>query len=181
MTNLSEFNGGSGSVILRGVEVPVGSDIGAAFTTDCCRFVESLVTETQVREKWDLGDEAWQALASNVALQRAVGATKERRIHNGDAAREKAAHLLVEAVGIVGDIARDAGSPPRSRIEAARELRQVAAVGADDTPTAEKERFHISINFGTAKIVRDVELKPIKSELTIEAGRNEDEDGEFGF
>jgi hypothetical protein len=158
--NVTELNGGSGSVILRGIEIPVDSDVGHEFTVDCTRYVENLITETQVKKKYDLDDEAWQALASHDALQRAVGREKERRIHNGDAAREKAAHLLVEAVGIVGDIARDAGSPPRSRIEAARELRQVAAVGADDAPTAEKERFVIRIDFGSNKLIKNVELKP---------------------
>jgi hypothetical protein len=157
-SNVTELNGGV--VTLRGIEVNVDSDVGAAFTVDCVRFVESLVTEEQLKKKYDLDDEAWRQLAHNVALQRAVGRQKELRIRNGDAARERASHLLVEAVGIVGDIARDAGSPPRSRIEAARELRQVAAVGADDAPAAEKERFHIVLNFGSNKLIKDVESKP---------------------
>jgi hypothetical protein len=159
-SNVTELNSGSGSVVLRGIEVPVDSDVGHEFTVDCTRYVENLITETQVKKKYDLDEDTWQSLASHNVLQRAVGREKERRIHNGDAAREKAAHLLVEAVGVVGDIARDAGSPPRARIEASRELRQVAAAGADDAPAAEKERFHISINFGTAKIVKEIELTP---------------------
>jgi hypothetical protein len=168
----------SGTVTLRGIPVDINSDVGSAFTIDCARFVESLVTEEQLKKKYDLDDEAWRQLAHNVTLQRAVGRQKELRVLNGDAARERAAHLLVEAVGIVGDIARDAGSPPRSRIEAARELRQVAAAGADDAPAAEKERFHITINFGTAKIVKDIELTPKPEVIEHSADEHEgDYDG----
>jgi hypothetical protein len=65
-------------------------------------------------------------------LQRAVAAAKTRRIHDGSAAREKAAHLFIEAPAVLGEIIRDNSMSPRHRIEAARELRQVAAVGPID-------------------------------------------------
>jgi hypothetical protein len=38
------------------------------------------------------------------------------RILNCEAASEKAAHLLVEAVGVVGDIVRDPATPVRTRV-----------------------------------------------------------------
>jgi hypothetical protein len=160
----------SGTVTLRGIPVDINSDVGSAFTTDCVRFVENLVTEEQLKKKYDLDDEAWRKFADNVALQRAVGRQNELRILNGTAAKEKATHLLVQTIDIIGDIAKDAGCPPRSRIEASRELRQVAAVGGDDAPAAEKERFHITINFGAAtKIVKEIESpKPEVIEHNIE-------------
>jgi hypothetical protein len=172
--NIAEIDDIRGTVVLRGHTVDINSDIGATFITDVCRHVENLLSAEQLRAKYGLADEAaWAGLAENTALQRAIAAAKVRRIHNGDAVREKAAHLLVQTIDIIGDIAKDAGCPPRSRIEASRELRQVAAVGADDAPAAEKERFHISINFGTAKIVKEIELAP-KPEV-IEVDEHEGE------
>src|SRR6516165_1722539 len=88
----------SGTVTLRGIPVDINSDVGSAFTTDCVRFVENLVTEEQLKKKYDLDDEAWRKFADNVALQRAVGRQKELRILNGTAAKEKAAHLLVQTI-----------------------------------------------------------------------------------
>src|SRR5262249_19723548 len=114
-----------------------------------------------------------EALGSNEALQRSIAAAKTRRIHDGSAAREKAQHLFLTAPDVLGGIVNDAGASPRHRIEAVRELRQVAAVGPSDSQKTDKERFTINISFGSAKIHREVELKPIRPELTIEAGHDE--------
>jgi hypothetical protein len=100
---------------------------GAAFIVDCARHIEDLVPAKILQAKYELNDESWEALGDNIALQRAVGAQKERRIYDGTAAREKAAHALVTAVGVIDDIVKDAGSPARSRIDGTRELRAIAA------------------------------------------------------
>src|SRR6516164_10568739 len=152
-----------GTVILRGVTVEVDSDVGQAFTADCVRFVEGIVTEEQLRKKYDLDDDGWRQLASHDALQRAVGTVKERRIRSGQAAQEKAAHLFVSCPDVLGGIVNDTGAPARSRIEAIRELRQVATAGSGaNTPADDRERFTIRINFGTQKVHREIELKPTK-------------------
>jgi hypothetical protein len=172
----------SRSLILRGVKVEVNSDVGHQFAIDCTRFIEGLVTETQLRKKYALDDREWEALADHEELQRAVGAQKERRIRSGEAAREKAAALFVEAPAVLGDIIRDNTTSPRHRVDAIRELRACAS-GAEDTPKADKERFVISINFGSHKVHKEIELNPIKPEqesLAIEA-KHEEEDGEYGF
>jgi hypothetical protein len=172
----------NGSLILRGVRVEVNSDVGQAFTTDCVRFIEGIVTEEQLRKKYRLDDKEWEALADHEELQRAVGAQKERRIRSGEAAREKAAHLFVEAPAVLGDIIRDGTASPRHRVDAIRELRACAS-GAEDTMKTNKERFIINLNFGSAKVYREIDLKPIKPEqesLTIES-KPEEEDGEYGF
>jgi hypothetical protein len=170
------------SLILRGVKVDVNSDVGHQFAIDCVRFVEGLVTETQLRKKYALDDREWEALAGHEELQRMVGAQKERRIRTGEAAREKAAALFVEAPAVLGDIIKDSTASPRHRVDAIRELRACAS-GAEDTTKADKERFVISINFGSHRLHKEIELKAIKPEqesLAIES-RHEEENGEYGF
>jgi hypothetical protein len=108
--------------------------------------------------------------------------SKERRVRSGEAAREKAAALFVEAPAVLGDILRDPTTSPRHRVDAIRELRACAGVGAEDKP-ADGERIRISINFGTSKTRVDAPMKKIKPEhepLTIEHGDDEYE-GEYGF
>jgi hypothetical protein len=152
-----------GSVVLRGIKIEVDSDIGHAFVTDCVRFIEGLVSEEQLRKKYQLDDAGWQQLAVNEPLQQRVGAQKEKRIRNGEAAREKAAHLFVEAPTVLGDILRDPTNSPRHRVDAIRELRACAGVGAENKPTDERERFVININFGKGNAIhKTVELKPIE-------------------
>jgi hypothetical protein len=181
MTNsVTELNG-SVSVTLRGHAIDVDSDVGQAFATDCVRFVEGIVTEEQLRKKYDIDDDGWRLLASHDALQRAVGATKERRIRSGHAAQEKAAHLFASCPDVLGGIVNDAGAPARSRIEAIRELRQVAAVGPGaNTPAEDRERFTINISFGSHKVHREIELKPIKPEQeSLAIPDREDEEHEY--
>jgi hypothetical protein len=163
MTNINEP---SGSVVLRSHTIALDSDIGAAFTTDCVRHIEGLISAEQLRKKYELDDIGWARLAENEPLQRAVGAQKERRIRSGDAAREKAAHLFVEAPTVLGDILRDPTNSPRHRVDAIRELRACAGVGSENKPAAdERERFVININFGKGNVLhKTVDLKPIKVE-----------------
>jgi hypothetical protein len=171
----------SGSVVLRSIKIDLNSDIGAAFTVDCCRFIEGLISEEALRKKFELDDAAWQGLSENEELQRLVGAQKEKRIRNGEAAREKAAHLFVEAPTVLGDILRDPTNSPRHRVDAIRELRACAGVGSENKPADEREHIHISINFGTSKVRLDAPMKTIKPErepLTIEKG-DEEYEGEY--
>jgi hypothetical protein len=172
----------SATVVLRGRAVEVDSDVGQAFAADCSRFIENLVTEEQLRRKYELDDDGWRQLASNDALQHAVGAAKERRIRSGQAAQEKAAHLFVSCPEVLGGIVNDTGAPARSRIEAIRELRQVAIAGPGaNTPADDREKFVIRINFGTNKIHKEIELKPIKPEQESLAIAPEHEDGEHEY
>jgi hypothetical protein len=175
----------NGSLVLRGVKVDVNSDVGHQFAIDCTRFVEGLVTETQLRKKYALDDREWEALAGHEELQRAVGAQKERRIRSGEAAREKAAALFVEAPAVLGDIIKDNTASPRHRVDAIRELRACASGAEEDTTKTDKERFIIRINFSSHKVHREIDLKPVKPEqesLAIESKHeDEEENGEYGF
>ena len=172
-----------GSVVLRGIEIDLASDVGMAFTMDCCRFIEGLVTEEVLSKKFELDDAAWRQLETNEPLQRAVGAQKEKRVRSGEAAREKAAHLFLAAPDVLSTIMTDATASPRHRVDACRELRATAQVGSENKPADERERFVINISFGKQTLHRDIELKPIASErepLAIES-EHEEENGELGF
>jgi hypothetical protein len=169
---------GGGVVRLRGIEVEIDGAVGQAFVVDCVRHIEDLVSADALKAKYALSDESWQALGANEKLQLAVGAQKERRVRDGSAARERAQALFLAAPDVLSTIVNDSSMSPRHRIDACRELRATAAAGSEaDSPAAEKERFVIRIDFGTAKIMKEVELKP-KAEhepLTIEH-ENDDED-----
>jgi hypothetical protein len=85
---------------------------------------------------------------------------------------------------VLGDIIKDNTASPRHRVDAIRELRACAS-GAEDTTKTDKERFIISINFGSHKVYREIDLKPVKPEqecLVIESRHeDEEENGEYGF
>jgi hypothetical protein len=180
MTNdiLSTIEPSGGVVTLCGIEVEIDSHVGAAFVADICRHVEDLMTAEALRTKYGLQDEtAWDGLVANEPLQRAIAAAKTRRIHDGSAAREHAQHLFLNTPTVLGEIINDVSMSPRHRVDAIRELRACAAVGAEAEATAGGERIRININFGTAKIQMDAPMKTVKSEepLTIE---HEDDDEE---
>jgi len=136
-----------GCVVLRGVSVPLNSDVGSTFVEDCARYTEGLIAETDVKNKWNLSDEAWRGLEQNLALLEAVRRQRERRVMNGVAATEAARRQFVKAPSVLGGILSSDGVSPRHRIEAARELRAIAGVGGDaDKQSAEK--FTVVINLG---------------------------------
>jgi hypothetical protein len=149
-----------GTVILRGIIVEIHSDVGQQFVLDVCRHIEALLTADQLRSKYGLtDDETYAGLSENAPLQRAIAAAKVRRIHDGSASREKAQHKFLTAPDVLDAIIHDPGSSPRHKTDAIRELRACAA-GSEAATAAERERFIININFGTAKIVKEIELKP---------------------
>jgi hypothetical protein len=134
-----------GSVVLRGVKIDLNTDIGTGFTLDCCRHVEDLVTAEQLKAKYQLDETAWRQLAENEPLQRAVERTRERRVRSGEAAKEAALHLFLAVPNVLSSILNDSAASPRHRIEACRELRQTAAIGADAAAPA-AEHFIIKID-----------------------------------
>jgi hypothetical protein len=142
----------NGSVILRGVEIDLDSDIGAGFVVDCARQVEDLIGPEQLKAKYQLSEAAWRQLASNEPLQQALERARERRIRSGEAARERAQFLFLAAPTVLSDILNDSGASPRHRIEAARELRQTAAMGSETaTPAAEHFSIRIDLTAGGNK------------------------------
>jgi hypothetical protein len=85
-------------------------------------------------------------LARNEQLLRAVRAELDRRITNGEAAREAAQRHFAKAPSILNDIMQNNTISPRHRIEAAKELRQAA--GGDRENMGAGEKFIIMIDLG---------------------------------
>jgi hypothetical protein len=158
----------AGSVVLRGVTVTLDTDVGQAFVIDCARNTEGLLSDGDVKSKYGLSGEDWKRLAGNKPLLQAVRAERERRIANGDAAREAAQRHFAKAPTILGDILTDNLVSPRHRIEAAKELRQVAGNGPD-TASGAGEKFVITINLGAdEKLVYEKEVAPRQPSLSGE-------------
>jgi hypothetical protein len=170
---------GRGTVTLRGIVVKLSDPVAQIFITDVCRHIEGGMDVDQLRAKYGLSDDkAYADLASNEPLQRAIAAELERRVRNGDCARERAAAIYKETPKVLADIIHDPAASNRHKVESIRELRQIAAVGPENKPDGQ-DRIHISINFGTAKVRLDAPMKTIKPErepLTIEQGRDEEDD-----
>ena len=134
-------------VVLRGETISLDTEIGRAFISDCARFTEGVLAETDVKRKWGLSDEAWQGLEQNAAVLEAVKRERERRVMDGVAAAEAARWQFVKAPSVLGGILSSDEVSPRHRIEAARELRAIASAdGGADKQSGEK--FTIIINLG---------------------------------
>jgi hypothetical protein len=150
-----------GAVILRGVSVALDSEVGQTFVIDCARNTEGLIPDAEIRSKYGLSDEEWERLAGNTPVLHAVRAERERRIANGDAAREKARRYFAKAPTILGDILTDNLVSPRHRIEAAKELRQVAGNGPDAKPgTGDKYIITIDLR-GDEKLRFEKDVAPL--------------------
>jgi hypothetical protein len=143
---LTDPNSQSGSVVLRGIEINLDSDVGYGFIVDCCRYCEGLLTEDLIKAKYKLTDTNWAGLAENDPLVQAVQREKERRIVNGTATREKAQHLFLATPDVLDGIIHDVSLSPRHRVDACRELRAVATSGPESTSPARGDRFVIRID-----------------------------------
>src|SRR5262249_53057251 len=85
------------AVTLRGISIPLASDVGGAFLADCARNRERIVSDAQICEKYGIDQDAWANIVKNPAIRLAVNSESERRTRNGDAARESAAKLFASA------------------------------------------------------------------------------------
>src|SRR5262249_33103637 len=134
---------------------------------DCSRNRERIMNDARICEKYGIAPDVYASFAKNKELRLKIDAEHERRVRNGDVARESAAKLFAEAPEVLGEILNDKQANARHRIEAAKELR-ATAVGAEGTNNA-AERFVITINLG-----EDYKLKidePIRSLTPDEAKR----------
>jgi len=130
---------------LRGLPVALNSEVGKTFITDCTRNSEGLVTDSEIQAKYELSDPEWQHLSDNAPLLRAIRAERDHRVRSGDASREAAQHHLTRAPNVLNGILTDEQIAPRHRIEAARELRQVAGHGPVAASRAEKIIINIDM------------------------------------
>jgi hypothetical protein len=126
--------------------IDLESKLGRRFVTDCTRAAEGLTTDREVQEKYELSDSDWQVLTVDRKPIRAIQAERELRLRNGTAACESAARHFVHAPNVLNEIMTGAQSNPRHKIEAVRELRQVAVGGDGVERPTESERFIIRID-----------------------------------
>src|SRR5262245_33433662 len=134
------------TVVLRGISIPIASEIGGAFISDVSRNKERLLSDQRLCEKYGITYEALTDIAQKKAVRLAVDTEYERRVRNGDAAKEAAAKFFTKAPEILDTILQDKSANARHRIEAARELRATAGTGSEATPAS--DRFIITINLG---------------------------------
>jgi hypothetical protein len=159
--SITESNDGGGTVTLRGIQVPLESDVGREFVISCARNWERLLTDADLCERFGLTLEQWQASGANKALVRAVQLEHERRVRRGLVAQELAAREFTEAPRILGTIMKDENNNPRHRIDACNSLRQ-AAIGPESENKVQTKHITINLNFGTNKLRYDKEIE-IKS------------------
>jgi hypothetical protein len=162
MANVINFDPNDDAVvILRGVPIPLASDVGGAFISDCSRNKEKLLNDRQICERYGLTLKGWEKIAENKKVVQAVCTEHERRVRSGVAAQEAAAKLFATAPKILGDIMNNPYSSPRHKVEAIRELRATATNNHENTPDS-ADRFVISINLGgDEKLVFDKERAPL--------------------
>jgi hypothetical protein len=147
-----------GHVRARGDNVSLDSETGKGFVTDCARNTEGLLTDQQLKEAWGLDESEWTGLAENTPLLNAIKAERERRIRSGEAAREAAQRHFAGAPSVLNQILHNETISPRHRIEAAKELRQVASSAPEDRAAA-GEKFVISIDLGgDCRLVKGFDL-----------------------
>jgi len=158
------------AIILRGVSIPLASDIGGAFISDCARNKERLVSDSRICERYGITPAAFAEIGANPAVRLAVSAEHDRRLLNGDAAREAAAKLFAEAPEVLGTILHDEQASPRHRIEAARELRTTANAGAEKGgDTADRVVVHINLGGDQKLVVDSGPLKPKETRESLDA------------
>jgi len=157
------------TVVLRGISIPLNSDVGGAFLSDCARNRERIFSDEQICEKYGIEPNAWTEIIQNKAVRLAVNAESERRLRNGDAAKEAAAKLFAEAPSVLGKIMNDERSSPRHRIEPAREIR--AAAGGPEKSSDTADRVVITINLGADEklVVDSGPLPPKRAKEALDA------------
>jgi hypothetical protein len=113
---------------------------------DLCRFSESVLTKQQVRRKWKLEDEVWEALGTDEVYVAQVELERVRRIRSGAAKRELAQLHLVKAPAVLDSILSDPKANARHRIDSAKALNDLA----DFTPQVARDvdRVRITIDLG---------------------------------
>lgn len=150
-------------ITLHGVATSLSSEEGRAFVQDCTRAGENLISDADVKAKYEISDATFAAIAANKAVQRAVRAEAEKRTRLGISARESAARIHARAPAIIGSILDDKGAHPRFRLEAARDLKSTAlGDSSTEMPANAAEKFVITINLGADHIER-YEVPSMKS------------------
>jgi hypothetical protein len=118
------------------------------FLEDLARLEEGVITQAYLMDKWRLCPVLdVPEIVRNDTLKRMVRIRKHERKINGAAARELARVAYPDAVGEVGKVVMDKVTPPKVKIDGARELRQMTGFDDVSDKTA-AERFTLTIIVG---------------------------------
>jgi hypothetical protein len=127
------------------------------------RAAEGLLSDDDLKNKYELLPADWESITKNTTLIRAVQEERTRRVRSGQAAREAAAQHFVKAPKILDQIMTDEQANPRHKIEAIRELRAAAAGAAGAEHTVDVgEKFVIQINLGGDAEIFEKVITPTK-------------------
>src|SRR5215831_12008295 len=81
---------------------------------DLCRYSEGVLTEKQVRQKWQLAnDGVWTSLGTDESFVERVELARTQRIRSGATKRELAQLRVVKAPEVLGKILEDERVSPR--------------------------------------------------------------------
>jgi hypothetical protein len=163
-----------GDVINLRNPIDLNTDLGHAFVVDATRAAEGLITDKELSEKYELSPADWRAITKDKALGNAVRLERERRVRSGQAVKEAAAKHLVKGPGILDGIMSGPDSHPKHKIEAYKELRNTASVGADaEGRSSDRFVIHIDLTAGGGHIETfDKERTPMQIDGAVEDGAN---------
>jgi len=118
------------------------------FVLMMARYSDGLVSESQVRKRYNFDDATWDQLGSDDKLVSKIEAETQRRTRLGETAREKAQKIFNTRVPeVLSSVIDDPSQSARHRIDACKEVRAISA-GPENTPAADS-RFTITINLNS--------------------------------
>jgi hypothetical protein len=145
---------------LRGRSIPIEDDELIA------RFADGTLSESDVKSRHHLSDDAWAAMGENDKLVELVEACKLRRLRNGSTKRERAQLEIVDGPPILGKIMRDPNANDRHRIDSVKTLDALANTGAE--AAAAGVRFEITINLGNESLHFNKSIAPDPNDIDPE-------------
>jgi hypothetical protein len=153
------------TIALNGTETALASPEGRDFVSDCVRAGEGLISDSDLREKYEIAADAWKNITKNKALVQAIRTESERRTRTGIAAKEAASKHFAKAPGYLNEIMSDKATSPKYRIEASKELR-ATATGDGNSASSNADKFVINITLGGGRGIHrefDLPMKQIRS------------------
>jgi len=121
------------------------------FLADCARYMEGILTRTQVKKRWrDIDEATWDRLGDSSELLDAIELERTRRIRDGSAKREKAQLLIVKGPEILDSIATNPKANDKHKIDAIKALD-----GLTGNPAEAEQRDRIIIRIDLSADTKD--------------------------
>jgi hypothetical protein len=133
------------------------------FITDMARFASGILSESYLRQKYRLNEDAWIAMSEDTDLIERIELEKIRRTRSGATKRELAQNHIVKGPEILEKIMSDPRANERHKIDAVKALDALADPGAQRA-TTDENRVIIHIDFSG-----DSKLKNPEDILVIDA------------